>query len=109
MHGAAEYTWLTEQECKPPVGIVARVASELGALCQCQLFGFDLAVDTPSKEGTPCSTSSVYVVDINYFPGYSGVPNFPTELARFLVSNARGPVSAMPHELAAVSKRVLFC
>ena len=97
------------QEYKPPAGIVARVANELGALCQCQLFGFDLVLDEPSEVGTPCSTSAVYVVDINYFPGYSGVPNFPSELARFLVINASGALGARPPELAAGDKRVLFC
>jgi Inositol 1,3,4-trisphosphate 5/6-kinase ATP-grasp domain/Inositol 1,3,4-trisphosphate 5/6-kinase pre-ATP-grasp domain len=45
-----------------------------------ELFGFDIIVSEEDEE--------MLVVDVNYFPSYKEVPNFPSLLARYLTDKA---------------------
>jgi glutathione synthase/RimK-type ligase-like ATP-grasp enzyme len=58
---------------------VERLARRCGEAFGLRLYGLDLAEDD----------SGLYVVDVNYFPGYRGVPDAAARLARYIVSLAR--------------------
>jgi len=61
-----------------------------------ELFGFDVLVKHNSiksrsnNDTTPDSIDGkeILVVDVNYFPGYKEVPNFPSLLAQYLTQKA---------------------
>jgi len=61
-----------------------------------ELFGFDVLVKHNSiksrnnNDTTPDSSDGkeILVVDVNYFPGYKEVPNFPSLLAQYLTQKA---------------------
>jgi len=46
------------------------------------IFGFDVIIPESSE------TSEIYVVDINYFPSFKEVENFPEKLNKFLITRA---------------------
>ncbi len=50
------------------------------------LFGFDVITPTGSDpiEGEEEGESPVMVIDVNYFPSYKEVPDFPQRLKRYL-------------------------
>jgi ribosomal protein S6--L-glutamate ligase len=58
---------------------VERIARRCGEAFGLELYGLDLAEDE----------SGLYVVDVNYFPGYRGVPDAAARLARYILSVAR--------------------
>eukprot|EP00531_Pseudo-nitzschia_arenysensis_P001520 CAMPEP_0116132028 /NCGR_PEP_ID=MMETSP0329-20121206/9329_1 /TAXON_ID=697910 /ORGANISM="Pseudo-nitzschia arenysensis, Strain B593" /LENGTH=561 /DNA_ID=CAMNT_0003626515 /DNA_START=205 /DNA_END=1890 /DNA_ORIENTATION=+ len=60
---------VTREEVKP---IVEALKKAFGL----ELFGFDILMGSDSGE--------CFVVDVNYFPSYKEVPNFPSLLARYL-------------------------
>lgn len=60
---------ITREEVKP---IVEALKKAFGL----ELFGFDILVGSDNGE--------CFVVDVNYFPSYKEVPNFPSLLARYL-------------------------
>ena len=74
---------VTAQEVRP---IVDTLRQAFGL----ELFGFDILVtsnrkyrfDVETAEST--ATNTMLVVDVNYFPSYKEVPNFPMLLARYL-------------------------
>jgi hypothetical protein len=65
---------VTELEVRP---IVNTLRQAFGL----ELFGFDILVTSSSSTNT---NKTMLVVDVNYFPSYKEVPNFPTLLARYL-------------------------
>lgn len=64
---------ITSQEVQP-------VVETLRKSFQLELFGFDVLVHTDGNE--------IMVVDVNYFPSYKEVLNFPKYLARYLTKRA---------------------
>lgn len=60
---------VTEVEVKPIVEVLKRAFN-------LELFGFDILMGSNNGE--------CFVVDVNYFPSYKEVPNFPALLARYL-------------------------
>mmetsp|Transcript_20687 Transcript_20687/g.31386 ORF Transcript_20687/g.31386 Transcript_20687/m.31386 type:complete len:174 (-) Transcript_20687:113-634(-) len=65
-----------------------------------ELFGFDVLVKYNNQNDGAMSTGNrgsnrddrkdkeILVVDVNYFPGYKEVPNFPSLLAQYLTQKA---------------------
>ena len=55
-----------------------------------ELFGFDVIVkhDPSSLFDGGSDDKEILVVDVNYFPGYKEVPNFPSLLAQYLTQKA---------------------
>lgn len=55
-----------------------------------ELFGFDVIVkhDPSSLFDGGSDGKEILVVDVNYFPGYKEVPNFPSLLAQYLTQKA---------------------
>ena len=55
-----------------------------------ELFGFDVIVkhDQSSLFNGGSDGKEILVVDVNYFPGYKEVPNFPSLLAQYLTQKA---------------------
>lgn len=49
-----------------------------------ELFGFDVLISSAAASGT----RQMLVVDVNYFPSYKEVPNFPALLAKHLTDRA---------------------
>jgi len=78
---------VTKEEIEP----VTRALRDAFGL---ELFGFDVLVKHNSIESrndtTPDSSDGkeILVVDVNYFPGYKEVPNFPSLLAQYLTQKA---------------------
>lgn len=60
---------VTKEEVKPIVEVLKRAFG-------LELFGFDILMGSNS--------GNCYVVDVNYFPSYKEVPNFPSLLAQYL-------------------------
>jgi len=60
---------VTEEEVKPIVEVLKRAFG-------LELFGFDILMGSNNGE--------CFVVDVNYFPSYKEVPNFPSLLAQYL-------------------------
>jgi inositol-1,3,4-trisphosphate 5/6-kinase / inositol-tetrakisphosphate 1-kinase len=72
--------------CKPAAVTAEEVKPIVDALKEAfglELFGFDILI-TPEKEGQ----RRMVVVDVNYFPSYKEVPNFPALLAKYLTDRA---------------------
>jgi len=67
--------FVTREEIEP-------VTNALRSAFGLDLFGFDVLV----KEGG--NGKEILVVDVNYFPGYKEVPNFPSLLAQYLTTKA---------------------
>ncbi|ELR20231.1 Rasrelated GTP-binding kinase [Acanthamoeba castellanii str. Neff] len=61
----------------PPLDTVKHVAGALSATLGLSLLGFDMVTNT--------KTGQHAVIDVNYFPGYSGTPNFPELFVNFLL------------------------
>lgn len=59
-------------------GEVAPIVGALKQVFGLELFGFDVL----------CSDNRLLVVDVNYFPSFKEVSNFPSLLAKFLVQRA---------------------
>ena len=72
-------SFLRAGEPVPLSAEVERIARRCGAAFGLGLYGLDLAEDA----------SGLYVVDVNYFPGYRGVPDAAERLARYIVAVAR--------------------
>ena len=64
---------ITAQEVQP-------IVKALRKSFQLELFGFDVLLHTDGNE--------IMVVDVNYFPSYKEVLNFPKYLARYLTKRA---------------------
>jgi ribosomal protein S6--L-glutamate ligase len=72
-----------------PVAIteeVRRISLKVGEVCGLGLYGLDII---ESRRGP-------YVVDVNYFPGYKGVPNAAGLLADYIDDYARGCLELTP-------------
>lgn len=67
--------FVTREEIEP-------VTDALRSAFGLDLFGFDVLV----KQGG--NGKEILVVDVNYFPGYKEVPNFPSLLAQYLTTKA---------------------
>jgi ribosomal protein S6--L-glutamate ligase len=55
---------------------IEAIARRCGSAFGLELFGLDIAEDAPSG---PC------IIDLNYFPGYRGVPNAARRLTDHIV------------------------
>uniref|UniRef100_A0A7S4EKH0 Uncharacterized protein n=1 Tax=Pseudo-nitzschia australis TaxID=44445 RepID=A0A7S4EKH0_9STRA len=64
---------VTVEEVRPIVDVLKRAFG-------LELFGFDILMGSNSGE--------CFVVDVNYFPSYKEVPNFPSLLAQYLTQRA---------------------
>ena len=67
--------WVTKDEIEP-------VTNALRSAFGLDLFGFDVLVKGDGND------KEILVVDVNYFPGYKEVPNFPSLLAQYLTQKA---------------------
>jgi ribosomal protein S6--L-glutamate ligase len=80
-----------------PVAIsdeVRRIALDVGKVCGLGLYGLDI-IESPRGP---------YVVDVNYFPGYKGVPNAAGLVADYIDDYARGRIAlACPGPAAAAA------
>jgi ribosomal protein S6--L-glutamate ligase len=73
-------SFLSSGEPVPLADEVIAMARHCGKAFGLQLYGLDIAED---RDGT-------YVVDVNYFPGYRGVPNASRQLADYILKAAKG-------------------
>ena len=71
---SAEHLALKKQNALPKMWVINdeqekwhHLAQIIRSALQMELFGFDVCVES--------GTGKCYVVDINYFPGYKGVPD----------------------------------
>lgn len=65
---------------------VRRISQRVGEVCGLGLYGLDIIE----------SDRGPYVVDVNYFPGYKGVPNAAGLIADYIDEYARGKVTLTP-------------
>ena len=72
---SSNVTPVTEEEVRP---LVQALKQAFGL----DLFGFDILIKNSSSQTT--QTPAWLVVDVNYFPSYKEVPNFPSLLAHYL-------------------------
>lgn len=72
---------VSTEEVKP---IVAALKDAFGL----DLFGFDILVVSPNNNNSTMDHRQVLVVDVNYFPSYKEVANFPALLAKYLTDRA---------------------
>mmetsp|Transcript_26742 Transcript_26742/g.73740 ORF Transcript_26742/g.73740 Transcript_26742/m.73740 type:complete len:610 (-) Transcript_26742:46-1875(-) len=61
---------------------VMPISDALKAAFGLEIFGFDTLISSKSEE------QRMLVVDVNYFPSYKEVPDFPSLLAKYLTSKA---------------------
>jgi len=64
------------------------VATALGEAFGLSLFGFDILIAQSWNIETGACEKKILVVDVNYFPSYKEVPNFPAKLAQYLSHRA---------------------
>ena len=62
---------------------VRRIALRCGEVCGLGLYGLDI-IESPHGP---------FVVDVNYFPGYKGVPDVAPLIADYIDGYARGQVT----------------
>jgi len=67
----------------PPVETVKHIARALSSKLGLSLLGFDMVTNVKSRQHA--------IIDVNYFPGYSGTPNFPELFVDFLVKHLQAP------------------
>ncbi len=65
---------------------VLRISQRVGEVCGLGLYGLDIIE----------SDHGPYVVDVNYFPGYKGVPNAAGLIADYVDDYAKGKVTLKP-------------
>jgi ribosomal protein S6--L-glutamate ligase len=65
---------------------VRQISQKVGRVCGLGLYGLDIIE----------SDRGPYVVDVNYFPGYKGVPNAAGMIADYIDDYARGKVELTP-------------
>lgn len=84
---AVDYATVTMTPNKPAVVTADEVKPIVDALKEAfglELFGFDILI-TSDDDG---QRRRMLVVDVNYFPSYKEVPNFPALLAKYLTDLA---------------------
>jgi inositol-1,3,4-trisphosphate 5/6-kinase/inositol-tetrakisphosphate 1-kinase len=79
-------SYVTKEEIEP-------VTNTLRAAFGLDLFGFDVLVKHEQTKPQPgdiigSEVKEIFVVDVNYFPGYKEVPHFPSLLAQYLTQKA---------------------
>mmetsp|Transcript_8868 Transcript_8868/g.19904 ORF Transcript_8868/g.19904 Transcript_8868/m.19904 type:complete len:777 (-) Transcript_8868:237-2567(-) len=83
IHGNPDLArYVTKDEIEP---VTAALRGAFGL----ELFGFDVLVK--HNQNNPVGNNDdkeILVVDVNYFPGYKEVPNFPSLLAQYLTQKA---------------------
>jgi ribosomal protein S6--L-glutamate ligase len=65
---------------------IRKISERVGEVCGLGLYGLDIIE----------SDRGPYVVDVNYFPGYKGVPNAAGMIADYIDDYARGKVALTP-------------
>ena len=75
----------------PSQELITAIAQRLSKNLGLRLFNFDLI----SEEG---SSKQLYIVDINYFPGYGKMPRYEHVLSDFFVSLKREKTGRAVHE-----------
>ncbi|MCI0662865.1 MAG: ATP-grasp domain-containing protein [Acidobacteria bacterium] len=70
----------------PITNEVIQLSQKVGQVCGLGLYGLDIIE----------SDRGPYVVDVNYFPGYKGVPNAGPMIADYIDEYARGRVALVP-------------
>eukprot|EP00270_Netrium_digitus_P012074 TRINITY_DN3891_c0_g2_i1.p1 TRINITY_DN3891_c0_g2~~TRINITY_DN3891_c0_g2_i1.p1 ORF type:complete len:401 (+),score=154.07 TRINITY_DN3891_c0_g2_i1:150-1205(+) len=71
----------------PPADVMHSIGQQLRALLGLQVFNVDIL-----REGG--SSSRLYIVDINFLPGYEKLPGFPSFFVDFLLSHSQRKSSA---------------
>mmetsp|Transcript_14568 Transcript_14568/g.22463 ORF Transcript_14568/g.22463 Transcript_14568/m.22463 type:complete len:538 (-) Transcript_14568:235-1848(-) len=75
-------TFMTEEEIRPVVSVLRKAFG-------LELFGFDVLVTRARQTMVHTENEKeILVVDVNYFPSYKEVSNFPTLLAKYLTQRA---------------------
>lgn len=64
-------------------------ASAIRTEFQLSLFGFDVIIPKPSPSTTSIPPSTLLIIDVNYFPSYKEVGDFPTRLRSFLKKRSK--------------------
>jgi ribosomal protein S6--L-glutamate ligase len=72
---------------------IRQIALRCGQVCGLGLYGLDIIE----------SARGPFVVDVNYFPGYKGVPDVAPIIADYIDGYARGRYSLNPPGVAAVA------
>jgi ribosomal protein S6--L-glutamate ligase len=67
---------------------IRRISNTIGEVCGLSLFGLDI-IESPRGP---------YVVDVNYFPGYKGVPDVAPLIADAIDGYAQGDYALVPPE-----------
>ena len=65
---------------------IRKISQRVGEVCGLGLYGLDIIE----------SDRGPYVVDVNYFPGYKGVPNAAGMIADYVDDYAKGKVTLTP-------------
>ncbi|KJE97194.1 hypothetical protein, variant [Capsaspora owczarzaki ATCC 30864] len=78
---AAATTTATTTARSISVNTLQRLAQEVGDCLQLSLFGIDVVIDSDTGENV--------VIDVNYFPGYVGMPNVPEHVVRLVEARCR--------------------
>jgi len=65
---------------------IRKISQRVGEVCGLGLYGLDIIE----------SDRGPYVVDVNYFPGYKGVPNAAGMIADYIDDYARGKATLTP-------------
>ncbi|MCI0336217.1 MAG: ATP-grasp domain-containing protein [Acidobacteria bacterium] len=71
---------------EPITDEVRQISQKVGQVCGLGLYGLDIIE----------SDRGPYVVDVNYFPGYKGVPNAAGMIADYIDDYARGKITLTP-------------
>lgn len=70
----------------PPSWLIKELAAQLRGRLGLQLFNFDLIIPWPqvTQQQHSARPKLVYVIDINYFPGYEKLPGYEELMVKFL-------------------------
>lgn len=70
----------------PPLWLVEGVAMQLRAALGLEMFNFDVICPSGAPAGDAGQPLALYVLDINYFPGYEKLPGYEDLMVDFLHS-----------------------
>ncbi|GAX11216.1 inositol-1,3,4-trisphosphate 5/6-kinase / inositol-tetrakisphosphate 1-kinase [Fistulifera solaris] len=88
----------------PPLTVqrVQPIAAALKEAFQLELFGFDVILEVNPEEDSKNGDDEpmLWVVDVNYFPSYKEVPQFPSLLAQFLTQRVISNMNKKSQEQA---------
>jgi hypothetical protein len=77
----------------PDLDTVGAFCASVGRRLGLTLFGVDILRE--SRPGDPPGTARLFAVDVNYFPGYDGVPDFHAQLLAHVLGPTL-PLKSLP-------------